>query len=156
MYLLIPSAEFYTLPLLVYLHPTMYLLIPNCRADLPTFTSHYVSINSKSHNSRFCYNMIFTSHYVSINSCVFAVCLSQKLNLHPTMYLLILLTSSSPLKTSVFTSHYVSINSPHTLIIFLSTELFTSHYVSINSTTRCSLLSPFMYLHPTMYLLIRN
>ena len=56
--------------LLFYLHPTMYLLIPNSTAfiqDCVVFTSHYVSINSYSH---------------VIKSPLYN-------NLHPTMYLLI-------------------------------------------------------------------
>ena len=56
------------------------------------------------------------------------------LNLHPTMYLLILFAL---------------------LLFFYAASVFTSHYVSINSET--SLKHKYCietYLHPTMYLLI--
>ena len=78
----------------MYLHPTMYLLIlSNLQIggrNLLTFTSHYVSINSRPPKIKVKAIIIFTSHYVSINSKI-------------TPIILFIL--------SKFTSHYVSINS---------------------------------------------
>ena len=76
------------------LHPTMYLLIRKSTSAfvgaLPSFTSHYVSINSYQLLNYIFVLFLFTSHYVSINS----------------------VTASKTLGfVSVFTSHYVSINS---------------------------------------------
>ena len=49
----------------------MYLLIPSDTSQgggYGTFTSHYVSINSKSAIDNIFKSIKFTSHYVSINS----------------------------------------------------------------------------------------
>ena len=116
----------------------MYLLIRMCSACVlicaGVFTSHYVSINSLN-----CWQSAggickFTSHYVSINSpSPLAPNISGVYNLHPTMYLLILVLVCLRPCWSLFTSHYVSINS----------------WLSMLSDT-----SRLAYLHPTMYLLI--
>ena len=53
------------------------------------FTSHYVSINSRSWYRCEAKAPAFTSHYVSINSAMILPDGILKLNLHPTMYLLI-------------------------------------------------------------------
>ena len=72
----------------------MYLLIPRqlliFMSYSKTFTSHYVSINSKLENDVTIISSEFTSHYVSINS----PC-----------------TGKSISADKIFTSHYVSINS---------------------------------------------
>ena len=71
MYLLIPFFCLCLSFVMYYLHPTMYLLI---RAKLKRiyvaleFTSHYVSINSIMLMIKPVRPRIFTSHYVSINS----------------------------------------------------------------------------------------
>ena len=56
---------------------------------LRLFTSHYVSINSLTEPADTKLTLIFTSHYVSINSAMILPDGILKLNLHPTMYLLI-------------------------------------------------------------------
>ena len=56
---------------------------------IETFTSHYVSINSRSWYRCEAKAPAFTSHYVSINSAMILPDGILKLNLHPTMYLLI-------------------------------------------------------------------
>ena len=53
--------------------------------------------------------------------------------LHPTMYLLILITADASNKLGIFTSHYVSINSLTSMFKYEALPIFTSHYVSINS-----------------------
>ena len=53
------------------------------------FTSHYVSINSKTASDAAASATAFTSHYVSINSNNPALITVLELYLHPTMYLLI-------------------------------------------------------------------
>ena len=72
MYLLIPDALSVLFPVYLNLHPTMYLLIPSPIAsptvDISSFTSHYVSINSEQSQDELFTSKIFTSHYVSINS----------------------------------------------------------------------------------------
>ena len=105
--------------------------------------------------------------------------LHVNIHLHPTMYLLIRNFFLALLRSVRFTSHYVSINSFKNDIINIQERKFTSHYVSINSFYRyhiqlllnkftshyVSINSPsrlsypiacYTYLHPTMYLLIRQ
>ena len=77
----------------------------------------------------------FTSHYVSINS-------GNRLKYCR--------------KVLEFTSHYVSINSFYSITSAELSSTFTSHYVSINSWLRESQSHYHLYLHPTMYLLIRH
>ena len=75
------------------LHPTMYLLIRKSTSAfvgaLPSFTSHYVSINSYQLLNYIFVLFLFTSHYVSINSDDGKKEAALIGNLHPTMYLLI-------------------------------------------------------------------
>ena len=71
MYLLIQGGILKVTRELLHLHPTMYLLILiNYTAKISghTFTSHYVSINSRLHLHIRLQLTSFTSHYVSINS----------------------------------------------------------------------------------------
>ena len=94
MYLLILILIIHTLLSLYYLHPTMYLLIPEDILEreefghnlhptmylliqtitittantISRFTSHYVSINSEFEQALDIKAYLFTSHYVSINS----------------------------------------------------------------------------------------
>ena len=70
MYLLIHSTLERFLRSSVYLHPTMYLLIPV-------------------RGSTIAGSFLFTSHYVSINSAMLVTIRCTLKNLHPTMYLLI-------------------------------------------------------------------
>ena len=120
---------------------------------------------------------LFTSHYVSINSNTVIVSFIKSANLHPTMYLLILLPYSTQVCSTLnlhptmyllirkstsafvgalpsFTSHYVSINSYQLLNYIFVLFLFTSHYVSINSDDGKKEAALIGNLHPTMYLLI--
>ena len=77
----------------------------------------------------------FTSHYVSINSSFSCLTFLILLYLHPTMYLLIqTITITTANTISRFTSHYVSINSEFEQALDIKAYLFTSHYVSINSS----------------------
>ncbi len=77
------------------------------------------------------------------------------INLHPTMYLLIRrLRISTVISSNVFTSHYVSINSTGEINNPIYQPVFTSHYVSINSFYLLQYRCKHLYLHPTMYLLI--
>ena len=99
---------------------------------------------------------IFTFHYVSINSILVKRHFLLHLNLHSTMYLLILSVSCCVrFGHNLFTFHYVSINSPasslpadyqsnlHSTMYLLildsgickryRQDTFTFHYVSINS-----------------------
>ena len=57
------------------------------------FTSHYVSINSEQSQDELFTSKIFTSHYVSINSSRRNASIFELANLHPTMYLLILIAA---------------------------------------------------------------
>ena len=139
MYLLIPDTATARRSSFRPLHPTMYLLIPvrTCNADdRKNFTSHYVSINSPILIPRWGLILLFTSHYVSINSWKTSSRLLHPVTLHPTMYLLIPVSSQVTSSTITY---------------------FTSHYVSINSfiTNRRSLWFS-RSLHPTMYLLIQK
>ena len=79
--------------------------------------------------------MIFTFHYVSINSDV---------------------SISNIARRCQFTFHYVSINSVKTIGAGVQAATFTFHYVSINSCMLSILLDCILYLHSTMYLLIRR
>ena len=120
---------------------------------------------------------LFTSHYVSINSNTVIVSFIKSANLHPTMYLLILLPYSTQVCSTLnlhptmyllirkstsafvgalpsFTSHYVSINSYQLLNYIFVLFLFTSPYVSINSDDGKKEAALIGNLHPTMYLLI--
>ena len=140
------------------------------------FTSHYVSINSRSWYRCEAKAPAFTSHYVSINSAMILPDGILKLNLHPTMYLLIPNWVPGIGGEDLFTSHYVSINSRAQAVTFSVTATFTSHYVSINSywfwrkshfiweftshyvsinsVDPCLSIFISRNLHPTMYLLI--
>ena len=114
MYLLIRVIPWDFILLWDNLHPTMYLLIRrlvirfmiflkftshyvsiNSKTSFEIsrmpdkFTSHYVSINSLSDNYVWWTACKFTSHYVSINSQVHLKTPLFSLHLHPTMYLLI-------------------------------------------------------------------
>ena len=69
----------------------------------------------------------------------------ERLNLHPTMYLLILPFPVSEYSMMIlFTSHYVSINSGFCDGIQGRLQQFTSHYVSINSSAAFSAASSFL------------
>ena len=119
------------------LHPTMYLLIRKSTSAfvgaLPSFTSHYVSINSYQLLNYIFVLFLFTSHYVSINS----------------------VTASKTLGfVSVFTSHYVSINSDDgKKEAALIGNLHPTMYLLIPSAFPPMFQTP-LHLHPTMYLLI--
>ena len=93
MYLLIRCCVNYARVKHYDLHPTMYLLIPLSVISIDktgfTFTSHYVSINSVDCCDALNVISTFTSHYVSINSPTPERTCDTKVNLHPTMYLLI-------------------------------------------------------------------
>ena len=107
------------------------------------FTSHYVSINSRSWYRCEAKAPAFTSHYVSINSAMILPDGILKLNLHPTMYLLILTEDQlAAFALAKFTSHYVSINSRISQMASIKIETFTSHYVSINSSSTNPVPSP--------------
>ena len=58
-------------------------------AGSSVFTSHYVSINSTAAVNIANLEFVFTSHYVSINSGSSDRIFKFRLDLHPTMYLLI-------------------------------------------------------------------
>ena len=73
MYLLIQNENFVLMSIQQYLHPTMYLLIQRSAYIQPARLR------------------LFTSHYVSINSAIAPPIAAVVLNLHSTMYLLILL-----------------------------------------------------------------
>ena len=158
MYLLIRCCVNYARVKHYDLHPTMYLLIPLSVISIDktgfTFTSHYVSINSVDCCDALNVISTFTSHYVSINSPTPERTCDTKVNLHPTMYLLIQMILPEKLseKDNLHPTMYLLIltKSDHAN----GTKKFTSHYVSINSSrARTSYLLP-RYLHPTMYLLI--
>ena len=112
----------------------MYLLILAISCPPVIFTSHYVSINSRSWYRCEAKAPAFTSHYVSINSTTGDDKYTILYNLHPTMYLLILTEDQlAAFALAKFTSHYVSINSRISQMASIKIETFTSHYVSINS-----------------------
>ena len=146
---------------LLYLHPTMYLLILSSDfilCSLSSFTSHYVSINSPKRRFITASCPTFTSHYVSINSSdTTSGQLHTHTHLHPTMYLLILLRCVLflLLLRNLHPTMYLLIPKI-TPALFSSYPIFTSHYVSINSLLRLPYYIQLMYLHPTMYLLIQK
>ena len=143
---------------LLYLHPTMYLLILSSMKTsfkfLFLFTSHYVSINSQRQIQSLtaCKNLHPTM-YLLIRD-IFKRDRMMKLNLHPTMYLLIPSPLFVYIPLIIFTSHYVSINSNRLHRISIFAPEFTSHYVSINSSGTLEQDNILNHLHPTMYLLI--
>ena len=114
MYLLILFAIHLLMYAMMYLHPTMYLLILYARflTDFSSpFTSHYVSINSSQNENVKPQIVTFTSHYVSINSEVLIMVLAA---------------------ISLFTSHYVSINSlPRKAIYKMLLHLHPTMYLLI-------------------------
>ena len=65
----------------------------NTTTNTDIFTSHYVSINSIMSVRILDFSLSFTSHYVSINSDTATARHSSFRHLHPTMYLLIPLTT---------------------------------------------------------------
>ena len=100
-----------------YLHPTMYLLIPECL--------------TYRHRSR----TEFTSHYVSINSLSIQAALRLLLHLHPTMYLLILLLRSCrpPERNNLHPTMYLLIPVIIKASLFLNSEaLFCLPFKSAN------------------------
>ena len=116
MYLLIPALRYFLLMRSTNLHPNMYLLIqqPNLPIIflLSTFTSQHVSINSGPFNLTQTAGELFTSQHVSINSHEYGWNSTHVRNLHPNMYLLILVVVKSCVSVLLpFTSQHVSINS---------------------------------------------
>ena len=98
---------------------------------------------------------IFTFHYVSINSILVKRHFLLHLNLHSTMYLLILSVSCCVrFGHNLFTFHYVSINSPaSSLPADYQSNLHSTMYLLIQYSLRV-IPYTFLYLHSTMYLLI--
>ena len=124
--------------ILTNLHSTMFLLIRfECKvfSGEKLFTFHNVSINTE--YGKYCEQPIqlFTFHNVSINTATNrSKKFTSKLNLHSTMFLLILRVSGlEPDLSAPFTFHNVSIN---TVI-----QYYSQLYVR--------------YLHSTMFLLIQ-
>ena len=115
MYLLIPIPPIYNIIPLSYLHSTMYLLIPA------------ISLFRK------CFGHLFTFHYVSINSqrgmCTYQI----EVNLHSTMYLLILYPRTF--------NEYLMYNLHSTMYLLILIYRFQSNKYQL-------------HLHSTMYLLI--
>ena len=92
MYLLIQKPHLKYQGCLINLHPTMYLLIPyqTTTSDEQLANLHptmYLLILFNLTQNRIQYT--FTSHYVSINSKTTTKQCVKDINLHPTMYLLI-------------------------------------------------------------------
>ncbi len=80
----------------------------------------------------------------------------RECNLHSTMFLLILVLIPCLISLFVFTFHNVSINSMVCLIEIAAERRFTFHNVSINSAYWHTPKYLPVYLHSTMFLLIRS
>ena len=104
-------------------------------ARLRLFTSHYVSINSSQNENVKPQIVTFTSHYVSINSIIYIKPMDTLLYLHPTMYLLILCVR--PLERQDYKHLHPTM---YLLIPYPRFPKYNTAY----------------HLHPTMYLLIHT
>ena len=94
MFLLILASIFLVFVPILYLHSTMFLLILHSMRDsqsiYPIFTFHNVSINSQKLIRFIVPSRQFTFHNVSINSLYSSPDKKEEINLHSTMFLLIL------------------------------------------------------------------
>ena len=146
---------------MTYLHSTMFLLIHDWKLSCEKvkellFTFHNVSINTGLYFTNAEDSGLFTFHNVSINTDCILQMLRILAYLHSTMFLLILILSSS--------SHSSSINLHSTMFLLIrifrdlmtKTSSFTFHNVSINTKNSLYSSNIFSYLHSTMFLLIQS
>ena len=138
MFLLIPALDTFLTAEVASLHSIMFLLIllpaGSSTCPVPSFTFHYVSINTKSSASPIAKLKFFTFHYVSINTRCNIIMKSVFTTLHSIMFLLIpgLVCATLKNKKALHSIMFLLILA-YRLTQYEQEINFTFHYVSINT-----------------------